>query len=169
MEMRINRVLSFILIATSILALAGCASVDADVLNNSDAVLYYSEEPVDPLNYTMYTNKEIDLVLNELSTHIANADSLSKGRYVLSDEITAVEDSINSVQSAIDSVESINPPDAYEDDREIILQRMTNAKDSLTSYLSALKDDKTDDLSAYIDLMHGDYVALSGTFNMMWD
>lgn len=168
--MHMKNVFSFsLLIAVMSMILCGCASTTTEAVYNDDAVLYYSDDAVDPLNYVTYTNKEINLVMNELSIHIANADSLSKEEYVISDEIAAVNESLNLVQEAIDRVEHINPPSDYEDDRETILRRMTNAEDSLTLYLSALQENETENLSTYIDLMHGDYVSLSGSFNIMWE
>lgn len=134
-----------------------------------DTTVYFTEDSVDAYNYTMYVNKEITLVANILETHMAIGDSIQKGKYLAEDEIDSVRSDLDMVAEAIASVETLNPPRDYEDDRSAILSRMANAESSLSAYLEALEDSDTSAVGSAVDLMEGDYIALTGAFNLMWE
>lgn len=169
--MRVKHILIFLtLSALTIGLLTSCGdSTDQKTdITDEGVVIYDTDTATDSMNYTNYTNKEIDLVMNILSTHIANADNVNKGKYIASDELSALISDRDKVAEAIDSVEGLNPPNKYEDDRDTILERISNADGTLEAYQKALEDGETD-LQDYIDLMEGDYVALSGVFNLPWE
>lgn len=169
--MRVRHILAlFVLSALACGLLTGCAESAKQKTDVTDEgiVIYDTDTATDSMNYTNYANKEIDLVMNILSTHIANADNVNKGKYIAFDELSAVIADRDKVAEAIDSVEGLNPPNQYEDDRDTILERLTNADGTLEAYQEALEDGETD-LQDYIDLMEGDYVALSGAFNLPWE
>lgn len=169
--MRISKIVSFSLVFFALLAFAsGCgASTDQKTaVTDEGIVIYDTDGPTDSMNYTNYMNKEINLVMNILSTHIANADNLAKGKYILEDELSAVIADRDKVAEAIDSIEGLNPPSQYEDDRTVTLERLVNADNTLEAYQTALEDGETD-LQDYIDLMEGDYVTLSSAFNLPWE
>lgn len=165
--------LQYICIAASFIFcffLTSCGdSIDSKTDITSDGIVIYdTDTATDSLNYTNYVNKELGLVINILSSHITQADNLDKGKYIVKDEITALESDLDRVSEAIDSVEGLNPPNEYEDDREDILTRMVNAENTLKNYLEALNnpDINYDD---YISLMEGDVAALTAVYNLPWE
>ena len=169
--MQVSRMISLSLVLLTLLALlSGCGSStdQKTAVTDEGIVIYDTDGPTDSMNYTNYMNKEINLVMNILSTHIANADNLTKGKYILEDELSAVIADRDKVAEAIDSIEGLNPPSQYEDDRAVTLERLVNADNTLETYQAALEDGETD-LQDYIDLMEGDYVTLSSAFNLPWE
>ena len=151
--------------------LAGCSQKTGTeaLLTDNGIVIYNSDDSTDAMNYVTYVNKELDLVMNVLSTHMANGDSISKGDYIVEDEIDAVDESLVLVAEAIESVNTLNPPEGYENDRLAILRRMKNAENTLEAYKKALEAGKTSSIGDYVKLMEGDYVTLSGYFDIFWE
>ena len=152
--------------------LTGCStkkhSENYAKIDGSDTVEYNTNDSTDPQNYTTYVNKEINLVLNILETHVATGDHIIIGKAIINDEIKAVTADLDMVAEAIESVETLKPPTDYEDDRDTILQKLVNAQSSLSEYRSALSDN-SDDLQSAVDLMESDYISLSGSFNLPWE
>ena len=168
--MQIHRIAISLLSFLLVFCLIGCgASTDQKTaVTEEGIVIYDTDGPTDSMNYTNYVNKEINLVMNILTTHISNADNLVKGKYILEDELSAVISDRDKVAEAIDSVEGFNPPSQYEDDRAVVLERLVNVDNTLEAYQAALEDGETE-LQDYIDLMEGDYITLSSAFNLPWE
>lgn len=150
-------------------SMTACTSSSNYAKVDDNSVEYSTQTSLDPLNYTTYVNKEITLIMNILTTHIAVGDKIAKGSYIVADELTNLEADLDMVAEAVASVEVLNPPTDYEDDRESILRKMVNAQSSLQAYYDALDSDATANLQDYLDLMEVDYVALSGAFNLTWE
>lgn len=147
--------------------ICGCAPEKTVTdITDSGIVIYNTDDSTDPLNYITYVNKEINAIMNTLSSHIGNGENLIHGRYVLNDEIENVKTSLNSINEAIEFVEGLNPPDGYSDDRESILRCMANAEETLKEYQQVLELHETTGIPDCIDLMQGDYTALSGVFSL---
>jgi len=144
--------------------LPACSNQNSDnyaKVQEDGTVEYDTSAAVDPMNYTMYANKEITMITNILSSHIANGDNVVKGKYLASDELRTLEGNLDMVQEAIDSVDTMHPPADYEDDREAILAAMLNAQDSLTRYQDALNGEGSLSIEKCVDLMEGDYITLT--------
>lgn len=131
-------------------------------------IKYNTDDEVDPMNYTIYVNKEITLMTNILSTHISNGDNVEKGKYLATDELKTVESDLDLVQEAIDSVDTLHPPTDYEDDREAILTAMVTAQDSLERYRDALNGEGAQTIKECIGLMEGDYATLTGKMQAVY-
>lgn len=160
-----------LIILIPVLALSGCTQkpkAEALITDNG-IVIYNTDDSTDAMNYVTYVNKEMDLVMNILSSHMANGNSISKGDYIIADEIDAVSESLVLVAEAIESVNTLNPPEVYENDRLAILRRMKNAENTLEAYKEVLEAGKTTSIGEYVKLMEGDYVSLSGYFNVFWE
>lgn len=138
-------------------------------ITDEGIVLYNTDDAPDANNYTAYVNKELTLVMNILRTHMTTAENIINGKALAADESKNLTGDVDLVEEAVKSVETMNPPLDYEDDREAILTKLTNALDTLTSYQEALDDGESDSLQAFIDLMESDYSALSGSFNILWE
>ena len=163
------RLLLFIITVLPLIVLGGCATPATPAPADNGAVTYRTDTSTDAMNYTTYVNKELDLVMNILSSHIANGRQVAKGEYIAEDEIDAAAESLVYIADAIDSVDLLNPPAEYEDSRLAILRRMNNAADTVGAYRAALEEGRTEDIDEYVKLMEGDYIALSGVFNVMWE
>jgi hypothetical protein len=133
------------------------------------AGVYDTEEPLPALDYSILFDKETGLVLHALSTHMATALQVERGEYPVSDEIKNVERSTASVEEAIVSINNAHPAKTYEDDRLEFLRLAGNAKATLEVYREALVAGDKDMINAAHGLMKGDYTALSGLFNVMWE
>lgn len=144
--------------------LSGCGSDPKNYaqVQPDGTVRYDTDDAVDPMNYTLYVNKEITLITNILATHTGNGDNVIKGKYPAADESISVATDLDLVAEAIESVETMHPPTDYEDDREAILIAMLAAQDSLTNYKAALDGEADYDLRDCVELMEGDYVNLTG-------
>lgn len=158
-----------ILCVSCVATMTACTSSNNYAKVDSDSAEYTTQNPVDPLNYTTYVNKEITLIMNILTTHIAVGDKIAKGSYIVADELTNLKADLDMVAEAVESVETLNPPTDYEDDRDSILRKMVNAQSSLQAYYDALDSGATLNLEDYLDLMEADYVALSSAFNLVWE
>lgn len=154
-----------------VLALFGCTQKPKAeaLITDSGVVIYNTDDSTDAMNYVTYVNKELDLVMNILSSHMANGNSIAKGDYIVEDEIDAVTESLVLIDEAIESVDTLNPPEGYGNDRLAILRRMKNAENTLEAYKEALESGKTSSIGDYVKLMEGDYVSLSGYFNVFWE
>ena len=130
---------------------------------------YSTQYPLTALEYTIMTNKEIALVMNLLETHMSNGRNVVRSRYPIEDEIKNVEHSIIMVGEAIKSIDILYPARTYEDDRLEILRRMENALNSLENYKEALEGRDADMIQGLIHVMQGDFTALKGMFNIMWE
>ena len=146
--------------------LGACASSPAP---STDGRAQYNANPGDALNYSLYTNKEISLVMNELEAHMANAMLVQNGDYPIEDEIANVTASIDLTKEAVKSVETLAPTNEYEDDRDEILRRLVNAQSTLEGYKKCLEDGDLSKLGQYADLMQGDFIALKAMFNNVWE
>jgi hypothetical protein len=157
----------------STLCLTACSPAPTDnykkVDNSGNVVEYSTQDSIDPTNYTIYVNKELDLVMNILSTHISMGDNIIKGKYFAADELANVKSDLDMVAEAISSVEVLNPPTDYEDDRAAILRKMVNAQDTLNAYCEVLESGDLTNLQDCVDLMESEYISLSGSFNVQWE
>lgn len=143
--------------------LSGCADEPNYAKVEDDGTITYStDDAVDPMNYTLYVNKELTLVSNILSTHIINGNNIIKEDYPASDALTSLKDDLDLVEEAIASVETMHPPEEYVDDREAILTAMVTAQDSLLRYRDTLSGDNTLTLEDCVNLMEGDYTNITG-------
>lgn len=154
-----------VLTCTLILSsLPGCANQNSDnyvKVQDDGTIEYDTNDAVDPMNYTLYVNKELTVITNILSSHIANGDNVVKGKYLASDEAKTLESNLDMVQESIDSIDTLHPPTDYEDDREAILTAMLTAQDSLTRYKDALNGEGSLSIEECVDLMEGDYITLT--------
>lgn len=153
--------LACILILSS---MPGCANQNNEnyaKVQDDGTIEYNTNDAVDPMNYTLYVNKELTAITNILSSHIANGDNVVKGKYLASGEAKTLEENLDMVQEAIDSVDTLRPPTDYEDDREAILTAMLTAQDSLTRYKDALNGEGSLSIEECVDLMEGDYITLT--------
>ena len=165
-----KKVIVLMLILSSFaLLLAGCSTEPEREITEEGIVFYDTNQSLDPLNYTLYVNKETTLVLNLLEGHMANARSVLRSKYPRQDELDNVIESLDMIAEAIKSVESFNPPKEYEDDRDAILRRMGNAQNTLESYKDALESNDDTHIESYIDVMSGDFTSLKSIFNNPWE
>jgi hypothetical protein len=163
-----------ILFGITVLAtlLAGCAPPEnAPSAENPRKIgdVYDTEFPLSALDYTTLLNKEAGLVLHKLSSHMSASASVVRGEYPAKDEVKNAEHSIAMVEESIISVTNANPAKTYEDDRLEVLRLMKNAKASLEAYKEALEAGDGEMIEKTNNLMKGDFVALSGMFNVMWE
>lgn len=152
--------------------LSGCAPVADGSYQKADqdtSVEYSTEYAQDVYNYTLNVNRELDLILNKLSTHTAIGNQIIRGKYIAEDEASTVEHDLDMVAEAIESVEFLNPPVGYEDDRDTILTQMVNAQSSLQAYLNILQSGDTSGLQDAVDMMEGDFVTITSAFNLPWE
>jgi len=151
--------------------LTGCsATAEPERELTEDGIVFYdTNDSIDPLNYTLYVNKEISLVLNLLEAHMANGLYVLDGKFPRQDEIDNATESLDLIAEAIASVESHNPPNEYEDDRDAILRRMVNIEDTLKSYKEALENNEDEYIESYVDVMSGDFASLKAVFNNPWE
>ena len=159
--------LLFVILAIAI-SVSGC-SKHFNTTPTDPAYVQYNANPVDALNYSLYTNKEITMVLNALESHTANALLVQKGSYPVADEIANLQTSLDMVGEAIESVELLAPPKDYDDERTDILRRMVNAQDTLKAYKTCLEKNELENIPRYIDMMSGDFASLKALFNNLWE
>ena len=156
-----------LLTITVLLIITGCKQKNN--ADNSGLVKYNTQYPLSALEYTLITNKEIALVMNQLETHMSNGRSVIKGEYPIEDEIANAEHTLVMVREAIDSVDTLYPANGYEDDRLEILRRMENAYDSLENYREALDNNDMGLLEGLIAVMKADFTSLKAMFNNPWE
>jgi len=161
-----KKILSGVLLALLMCSMAGCIDSGTAPLPENPNESYHAN-PVDSMNYSLYVDKEITLVLNAIEMHMANSLTLRKGTYAVEDEIKNLEASLQTVQGAIESVKYLAPPKGYDDVRTETLRRMANAKVTLEEYKGYLQSGDTEDISSFADTMQGDFISLKGLFNVM--
>lgn len=162
-----------ILALAMVFTLCACTSKNQThqyaMVEEDNTVTYNTDESTDSLNYTLYVNKEIAMVLNFLEGHMANALYVKDGKYPIEDEIDNVYESLDMIAEAINSVEVLNPPNKYEDDRSAILRRMANIQNTLTDYKADLEAADLSDIEAFVDIMSGDFASLKSYYNNQWE
>lgn len=157
-----------IFLATLSLTLTACDTTEDNYYKTDGSKTYTTQTSIDTQNYTMYVGKEITLVTNLLNSHISVGTLIAQGKYPIADEIVNLSNSLDLTKEAIESVETMYPPTGYEDEREAILQKLSNAYNSLESYNNALINEN-DKIKDCINLMEGDFISLSSSFNVLWE
>lgn len=122
--------------------------------------------------YTMFLNKEITTVTNQLTTQMAMADGVAhNSSYPIEDAIKSVDSSIKIMDECIENVDEMFPPADYYEDRENLLECMKNTKSTLETYRDAIKSKPIDTkkIEELIKIMEGDYLAITAISNIYWE
>ena len=139
------------------LCLVGLATVMCGCLDISE------KPPADSLNYSIYVNREITLVLNCVETHMGNATLLTESN--TQSEVDRVQESLNSISEAILSVQLLKAPDGYNTEQKTTIERMQACYNALTAYYNHLCDSNITNYEDDIVELEMQYSSLKAMFH----
>lgn len=149
-------------------ALSACESNKPSKPQNQ----YSTDVAYSASQYTMFLNKEITTVTNQLTTQMALADGVAhNSSYPIADAQASIESSIKIMDECIENVDEVFPPADYYEDRENLLECMKNVKSTFEAYRDALKSQPIDTakIEELIKIMEGDYMAITAISNIYWE
>lgn len=151
-------------------ALAACDTNQQSNVNNKTQ--YSTDVAYSASQYTMFLNKQITTVTNQLTTQMALADGVAHdSSYPIEDALSSVNSSIKILDETIDNVDTMFPPADYYEDRVNLLECMKNVKSTFETYRDELKKTPIDTkkIEELIDIMEGDYMAITAISNIYWE
>lgn len=122
--------------------------------------------------YTMFVNKQITTVTNQLTTQMAMADSIANSsNYPIEDAILSANSSIQIVEECRDNIKTMLPPAEYAENRESTLKILESIISTLETYRDSLKSTPIDvsKIKDLIKIMENDYMALTAQSNIYWE
>jgi len=117
------------------------------------------------IEYNIIMGREGTAIMNLLETHMSNGRSVARGEYPLDREIGNVAYSIAKADEAITAVAILHIPEGMEDTAAEMIRRMHNARNSLELYQTDLLNNNLEAIGGRVNLMRGDFTALSGMQN----
>ena len=158
------KIISLIIISS--IVLAGCA----EPKQVKDGTVYTTEFPQSAMEYTIFIDKEIVTVTNELTTQILLSKFALQGTYPIEDAIDSAKNSIDIIQDCIDTVDTMNPTNGYDETRVRVLKQFANCKADIEAYLELLEEGNLTEsnINSVKALMQADYLALTGEFNVQY-
>lgn len=149
----------------------GCHEIRPEAPVVSDGMVEYNtQDSMTAAEYSAFLSKEVTAVLGVLTTHAASGLNIKNGQYPIPDEIENCKSSITKVKECIDEVSVTRSAKDSEETRDTTLEKMKNALNTLENYQVALEEEDPDleKISALVDLMKGDFTALSAQAGIYW-
>lgn len=159
--------LPIILIAIALIfSLVGCG-----INSNTGDNEYNMEYATDAQQYCIFMNRQINVILNQLSSNMIVAHDVAQGEYPASDALKTAEQSMGIIQAAREEVEKMMPPEKYKDTRDNTLRVMVNAENDIQTYIDELKRDelRTNAIDSLASIMQTDFAALTAEFNQYYE
>ena len=148
-----------VLPALAVFLLSGCeARIERPRVSNGYSTLYAQSG----VEYSIFLTKEIAAVCNVLTTRAAVAEEISRGEYGISSEKDNVETSLTTLEDILNSLVTTMPAQDYEDDRQNLIDMVSDTIDHVKEYRSALEDGDVEKAGEYAETLEADYTAISG-------
>lgn len=164
MKNSIRKTLLIIVSALLIVTAVACELPKKD----DPSVTYDTDVAYSPQMYTSYINKQIEPVTNALVSQMGLADKVCEYEYPVEDAIKSGKSAIELIDKSIKGVDNVLPPAQYMSLREDTLQALVNAKDTIETYVKELEQPNVNSarIKSCRDLMEGDFITLTGLFNV---
>lgn len=151
--------------------LCGCTPIEKEI--NQPTLKYQTQYPASAQEYNLAINKKLTPILNILEGHIAKAQDITNGRYLVENEIISVEDSLNYLNDIYESCKVIYPPKSETQRHQDTLMQIKRAINSIEVYKETLEattdlgDTKQkEDINKSADIMKSEYISLKNMFNV---
>lgn len=162
-----------IALTTSLLfSLSGCGdNATTSKGNNAEMTTYNMSAALDAPQYSSFINKQIDAVMNQLSSMMAIGKEVAGGDYLAESAISTAKQSISIIESAMKEVDIMIPPKQYEDTRTNTLKLMESSKNNIEKFIKELNEPSLNREKIYslCSAMSGDFTALSSEFNVYYE
>ena len=142
-------------------------SGDPDItIDRQDALdtngTYTTQTRLSALEYSIFMNKQLNVFINQLSTHMGMA--YNSDNYSYDALLPSAEQSLTSMQEAYDEVMVTYPAQGNDDERLTALTQMSTAISHMEEYISYIKQGK--DISDFSQYFENDFLALTSTATM---
>ena len=151
------------------LSFSGCGQ---NVIGSETADHTYNmNSALDAGQYCNFINKQINAVINQLSSNMLMGNSVARGDCSINDAIATAKQSISIIESALNEVDIMIPPNQYQDTRAHTLQLMKKSKSDIQVYIDELSKSSPDKEKIYklCSEMNSDFTALSSEFNVYYE
>lgn len=164
MQKSVKKYILILLSAMMLISIAACKLPEKD----DPSIVYDTDTAYSPQMYTSYINKQIEPVTNVLVSQMGLADKVCDSEYPVQDAITSAKTAIETIETSIKGVDNMFPPVKYTSLRDDVLQALVNAKDTVETYLNELEQPYVNSakIKSCRDLMEGDFITLTGLFNV---
>ena len=136
-------------------------SVDGPGAYDTDGK-YTTQTRLSALEYSIFMNKQINVFLNQLSTHMGLAYNSDSYSYDALKE--TAQQSLTSMQETYDAVVVTYPAQGNDDERETVITQMSTAIAHMEEYLQYIESDK--DIADFAQYFENDFFALTATATM---
>ena len=158
-----KRAMFMVGVLSASLMLGGCEQMALSDPKNG----FNTDYAMSALEYSLFTNKELTVVENELLTRISMAKEIKPGSYKRTEESENTLESIDKVQDILDELTVTRPAVNYESDRESTIRLVKNALDALNMYNEALLSGG--DVSDSAASMQACFIAITGEANVYYE
>lgn len=159
----------FIMIAVALIStilLSSCGNSGS----SDNKVTYSAQLPYSAQEYSLYLNKEIEPITNQLVTQMMMARNVADGECNAEDAIASAKASLATVEECYASVDVMQPAKDYTELRLNALQTIDRVSATLKTYIAEMEKE-TPDMEAIRSLaknMQTEYADLTALFNSNW-
>ena len=163
----LGTVLAIFLAGLYLGACSTSGSGDPDItIDRQDALdtngTYTTQTRLSALEYSIFMNKQLNVFINQLSTHMGMA--YNSDNYSYDALLPSAEQSLTSMQEAYDEVMVTYPAQGNDDERLTALTQMSTAISHYTYIYCYIKQGK--DISDFSQYFENDFLALTSTATM---
>lgn len=158
----IKKVAVAIIAGTMLFSVSACNDIKADSPVDGK---YATQNKVSSLEYNLYMNKQIQIFINQVTSRMSTAKSISEGNTV-DNEYTLANQSVTAMQEAYDELITVYPSNGSDDERSNTILAMSTALEHMKGYAEAVKNNE--DVSGYAEDFKNDFdqlTALSNFYN----
>ena len=159
----------FIMIAVALIStilLSSCGNSGS----SDNKATYSAQLPYSAQEYSLYLNKEIEPITNQLVTQMMMARNVADGECNTEDAIASAKASLATVEECYASVDVMQPAKDYTELRLNALQTIDRVSATLKTYIAEMEKE-TPDMEAIRSLaknMQTEYADLTALFNSNW-
>lgn len=153
-----------LIVLTSLMLMAATACSDIKADSPADGK-YATQNRESSLEYSLYMSKQIQVFINQITSRMGIAKSLSEGNTV-DNEYTLANQSLTAMKEAYDELVTVYPSTGSDDERESVILAMGTAIEHMEGYVEAVKNNE--DVSGYAEDFKNDFdqlTALSNFYN----
>lgn len=149
--------------------LAGCTGNTQQPANDPNEPEYIMDYAWDAHSYCLYVNKELTVVLNQLSTHMLLARQVGDG-YTIDNALLSAKASLEAIRDAKKQLEIMPAPAQYVENRENTLRLVALAEQDMEEWVEILEAARVDStkLTSVASRMQADFVAITAEFNIYY-
>lgn len=159
---KLKRGAVFVFAGLLLFTTTACADIKAD--SPADGK-YATQNKESSLEYSLYMSKQIQVFINQISSRMSIARSISEGNTV-DNEYTLANQSLETMQETYDELITVYPSTGSDDERESVILAMSTSLEHMKGYVETVGNNG--DVSGYAEDFKNDFdqlTALSNFYN----